>query len=310
MARALQKTPIVTPRRSRGFTLVELMIVVAIVGVLAALAVVGYRKLIQSSHVSEATGMVQNIRVAQEGYHSETQQYANISTDSRTGPYYPACPRLSDLDRVGRPCSDCVAERSPGLLCPSTSTARSSSGTRPSPASRATRRRRACRQRLDTRALPGPDDRLVHRRGRRAISTATPTEPNNTHVYTTSWIEPDLRRPRGAITTFTQGNQERKAMRPMRSIVRASKRGFTLIELMIVVAIVGILAVLAIYGVRKYLANAKTAEATERLGQIGQGPVRRVRDGVDAGHGLSAPGVRRPRRTASASRPQTRSRPP
>lgn len=67
------------PHAAGGFTLVELMVVVIIIGILAMLAVVGYRKLIDSSHVSEAVTMVNNIRVAQEGYHSETQQYANIS---------------------------------------------------------------------------------------------------------------------------------------------------------------------------------------------------------------------------------------
>src|ERR1039458_4046247 len=63
---------------------------------------------------------------------------------------------------------------------------------------------------------------------------------------------------------------QRQGALNMNRWVRRAKQGFTLIELMIVVAIIGILAVLAIYGVRKYMANAKTAEARNSLGQIGK----------------------------------------
>lgn len=48
-------------------------------------------------------------------------------------------------------------------------------------------------------------------------------------------------------------------------------RGFTLVELMIVVAIIGVLAALAVYGVRMYVNSAKTAEASAALGAIAKG---------------------------------------
>jgi type IV pilus assembly protein PilA len=77
-------------RTTRGFTLVEMMIVVAIVSVLAMLAVVGYRKLIMSAHTTEATQMVQSIRTAQEAYHAETQTYVSTTNSlTATGGLYP-----------------------------------------------------------------------------------------------------------------------------------------------------------------------------------------------------------------------------
>lgn len=78
---------------ARGFTLVELAIVVAIVGVLAVIAVVGYRKLVTSSKVTEARSMLQGIRVAQEAYKAERGVYVNIGTQG--------CPE-PDITKTGK----------------------------------------------------------------------------------------------------------------------------------------------------------------------------------------------------------------
>ena len=76
----------------------------------------------------------------------------------------------------------------------------------------------------------------------------------------------------------------------MRRITRKAQQGFTLIELMIVVAIVGILAVLAIYGVSKYMTNAKTAEARNALGMVGKASVSAY-EGENASTEIIAPGT-------------------
>jgi prepilin-type N-terminal cleavage/methylation domain-containing protein len=76
-------------RPSRAFTLIEAMIVVSIVGILAVLATVAYRKWILSSYAGEAQDMLGNIRVAEEAFHAENTVYLNVSTGISKADLYP-----------------------------------------------------------------------------------------------------------------------------------------------------------------------------------------------------------------------------
>lgn len=64
---------------TRGFTLIEAMVVVLIIGVLATLAVYGVRKYVMAAKTSEPIEIINSIRAAQEAYKDETFAYKPIT---------------------------------------------------------------------------------------------------------------------------------------------------------------------------------------------------------------------------------------
>jgi prepilin-type N-terminal cleavage/methylation domain-containing protein len=77
-------------RRARGFTLVEMMIVVVIAGVLVTLAIFGVRRYLYAAKSSEAINMIGSIKSAQEAYRDETFTYLNVTGEIDN--YYPQSP--------------------------------------------------------------------------------------------------------------------------------------------------------------------------------------------------------------------------
>ena len=64
-------------RRQKGFTLIELMIVVAIIGILAAIAIPQFASYRQRAQDSAAKSALKNLATAQENYYAEYNTYAS-----------------------------------------------------------------------------------------------------------------------------------------------------------------------------------------------------------------------------------------
>jgi type IV pilus assembly protein PilA len=77
---------------ARGFTLVELVAVVCIMGVLATIAVYSMRKYIQHAKTSEAAEIVASIKAGQEAYYDETFAFLKVDAANSNTSWYPDSP--------------------------------------------------------------------------------------------------------------------------------------------------------------------------------------------------------------------------
>lgn len=78
-------------RRSLGFTLIELMVVVAIVAILAAIAFPSYQDQIRKSRRAEAIRVMSDIRLAQERWRAERPTFGSLADVGNPGagnPHY------------------------------------------------------------------------------------------------------------------------------------------------------------------------------------------------------------------------------
>jgi type IV pilus assembly protein PilE len=77
---------LVVQRRTRGFTLIEVMITVAVVAILAAVALPSYTDYVTRSKIIEATSGLSDMRVRLEQYFMDSRQYPTSCVAPAAGP--------------------------------------------------------------------------------------------------------------------------------------------------------------------------------------------------------------------------------
>lgn len=70
--------------KQKGFTLLELMIVIAIIGIIASIAIPSYTDYIKKGRVTEATSNLADIRIKMEQYFQDNRTYAG--SEAGAGP--------------------------------------------------------------------------------------------------------------------------------------------------------------------------------------------------------------------------------
>ena len=83
-----------------GFTLIEVMIVVAVVGILAAIALPSYNEHVTRGKIREATSKLADHRVRMEQFFVDTRSYANPPGSTTCGVPDPAYAAGSDAFKV------------------------------------------------------------------------------------------------------------------------------------------------------------------------------------------------------------------